>query len=89
MATSLGIQGNRDQGDSSSSSSADSDHRGVKQEMELIRAKEKLVRLELELERLRVDNRPRVSASGAKVSLREEVLSFSRLMKGVLMQMPS
>ncbi|KAG0429209.1 hypothetical protein HPB47_023853 [Ixodes persulcatus] len=88
-ATSLGIQGNGDQGDSSGSSSAFTDQRGVEQEMELIRAKEKLVRLELELERLRVENRPRSSASGAELSLREEVLSFSRLMKGVLTQMPS
>ncbi|CAN8014202.1 unnamed protein product [Ixodes persulcatus] len=89
VATSLGIQGNGDQGDSSGSSSAVINQRGVKKEMELIRAKDKLVRLELELERLRVENRPQRSASGAELSLREEVLSFSRLMKGVLTQMPS
>ncbi|KAM7301038.1 hypothetical protein ISCGN_016600 [Ixodes scapularis] len=89
VATGLGIQGSGDQGDSSGRSSAVIDQRGVEQEMELIRAKEKLVRLELELERLRVENRPRSSASGAELSLREEVLSFSRLMKGVLTQMPS
>ncbi|KAM7307787.1 hypothetical protein ISCGN_011423 [Ixodes scapularis] len=89
VATGLGIHGNGDQGDSSGRSSAVIDQRGVEQEMELIRAKEKLVRLELELERLRVENRPRSSASGAELSLREEVLSFSRLMKGVLTQMPS
>ncbi|KAG0430008.1 hypothetical protein HPB47_023092 [Ixodes persulcatus] len=51
--------------------------------------KEWLVRLELELERVREEDRPGTSGGGAELNLMEEVLSFSRLMKGVLAQMPS
>lgn len=89
LSTSLGTEGNRNREASSGSLSADSGQKGVEQEIELIRAKERLVRLELELERLRGENSPRAGAHGAERSLREEVLSFSRLMKGVLTQIPS
>ncbi|KAG0431821.1 hypothetical protein HPB47_021433 [Ixodes persulcatus] len=61
----------------------------IEREIELVREKERLVRLELKLERVRAENRPRTSGGGAELNLREEVLSFSRLMKGVLTQMPS
>ncbi|KAG0440372.1 hypothetical protein HPB47_016313 [Ixodes persulcatus] len=61
----------------------------IEREIELVREKERLVRLELHLERIRAENRPRTSGGGAELNLRMEVLSFSRLMKDVFTQMPS
>lgn len=81
-AATVGTHEDGDRGGRSSSSL-------IEREIELVREKERLVRLELELERVRAENRPRTSGGGAELNLREEVLSFSRLMKGVLTQMPS
>ncbi|KAG0424116.1 hypothetical protein HPB47_000102 [Ixodes persulcatus] len=61
----------------------------IEREIELVREKERLVRLELELQRVHAESRPRTSGGGAELNLSEKVLSFSRLMKDVLTQMPS
>ncbi|CAN7940237.1 unnamed protein product, partial [Ixodes hexagonus] len=61
----------------------------IEKEIELVREDERLLRLELELEHLRSGNRTRASGGGMEFNLRDEVLSFSRLMKGVLTPMPS
>ncbi|CAN7952042.1 unnamed protein product [Ixodes pacificus] len=61
----------------------------IEKEIELVREKERLIRLELELEHLRSGNQTRTSGGGMEFNLRYEVLSFSRLMKGVLTSMSS
>ncbi|CAN7987508.1 unnamed protein product [Ixodes pacificus] len=61
----------------------------IEKEIELVREKERLIRLELELEYLRSGNRTRASGGGMEFNLRDEVFRFSRLMKGVLTPMPS
>ncbi|CAN8008682.1 unnamed protein product [Ixodes pacificus] len=61
----------------------------IEKEIELVREKERLIRLELELEHLRSGNRTRASGGGIEFNLRGEVLSPLRLMKGVLTSMPS
>uniref|UniRef100_A0A6B0VDY7 CCHC-type domain-containing protein n=1 Tax=Ixodes ricinus TaxID=34613 RepID=A0A6B0VDY7_IXORI len=61
----------------------------IEKELELVREKERLICLELELEHLRSGNRTRTSGGGMEFNLRDEILSFSRFMKGVLTSMPS
>ncbi|KAG0415239.1 hypothetical protein HPB47_007592 [Ixodes persulcatus] len=61
----------------------------IEKEIELVREKERLIRLELELEHLRSGNRTRTSGGGMEFNLRDQGLSYSRLMKGVLTPMPS
>ncbi|KAG0416361.1 hypothetical protein HPB47_006478 [Ixodes persulcatus] len=61
----------------------------IEREIKLVRVKERLLRLELEIERVRAENRPGSSGGSTELNLREEVLSLHRLMKGVLTQMPS
>ncbi|CAN7988806.1 unnamed protein product [Ixodes hexagonus] len=61
----------------------------IENEIELVREKERLLRLELELEHIRSRNRTQDSGGGMGFNLRDEVLSFSKYMKGVLTPMPS